>query len=296
MGYLDGKEGPTPEGVEQGAPEDDGPPPHSSAASVQQIASSDCQSGAVADIDMARATTFGGWAAQYHRWRPTYPDDAITWLLPPRASRVVEVGAGTGKMTDRLVERGVDLDVVEPDGRMLDLVRERHPSVRTHVAGAAGLPLPDSSVDAVLVADAWHWFPKAEASAEAERVLRPGGWLGSVWNLVAPQQDGERELHGLEPARNASGEGQPDPLVLLGLTRGRAERRAFPWTWWVTPRDWRGFQSTVSRIALLPDDEREAVLDEAERRVAEACAATGRDTVPLHHEAVCFRWWPQPGA
>lgn len=252
-----------------------------------------CESGAVARIDITRATTFGGWAAQYHRWRPTYPAGAVAWLVPPHAATVAEVGAGTGKMTDMLVERGVDLDVIEPDGRMLDLVRQRHPSVRTHEAGAAGLPLPDSSVDAVLVADAWHWFPKAEASLEVSRVLRSGGWLGCVWNLATPQQEWEWKVHGLDPAGSTSSAGEQDPLVLLGLTSGRAERRAFPWTWWVTPQDWRGFQSTVSQIALLPDDEREAALDEAESRIADACAATGRDTVPLHHEAVCLRWWPE---
>lgn len=250
----------------------------------------------MAEIDTARATAFGGWAAQYHRWRPTYPQDAVRWLLPPHAARVAEVGAGTGKMTDRLVERGVDLDVVEPDSRMLDLVRGRHRFVRTHVAEATALPLPNTSVDAVVVADAWHWFPKAETSAEVERVLRPGGWLGCVWNLVAPEQEWERELHGLDPARNVAGEGEQEPLALLGLTRGRAERRAFPWTWWVTPREWRGFQSTVSRVALLPDDERQATLDAGERRVAAVCAATGRDTVPLRHEAVCLRWSPPEGS
>lgn len=245
------------------------------------------------DIDRVRATSFGGWAAEYHRWRPTYPDDAVTWLLPPGATRVVEVGAGTGKLTDRLLERGIDLDVVEPDHRMLDLVRERHPSVRAHVAGAAALPLSSSSVDAVLVADAWHWFPRIEAAAEVERVLKPSGWLGTVWNLVAPQREWEWELHGLDPGRNVSGEGQQDPMAVLGLTRGRAERRPFPWTWWVTPQAWRGYQSTVSRIALLPDDERESVLDEAQRIVTAACDAAAAKTVPLYHEAVCFRWWPQ---
>lgn len=245
-------------------------------------------------IDEGRATTFGGWAAEYHRWRPTYPDEAVTWLLPQEPAHVVEVGAGTGKLTDRLVERGIDLDVVEPDERMLDVVRERHPALRTHVASAAALPLPDSSVDAVLVADAWHWFPKGDAAAEVERVLKPNGWLSTVWNLVAPQQDWEWDLHGLDPARNLSGEGEQEPLAVLGLTRGRAERCSFPWEWWVTPQAWRGFQSTVSRVALLPADERDAVLDEAERIVAAACVASGRESVPLQHDAVCFRWWPQP--
>jgi ubiquinone/menaquinone biosynthesis C-methylase UbiE len=71
---------------------------------------------------------------------------------------------------------------------MLVLVRERHPSVRTHLADAAALPLDDSSVDAVLVADASHWFPKAHAAAETERVLKPSGWLDAVWNLVSPHE------------------------------------------------------------------------------------------------------------
>ena len=63
-----------------------------------------------------RATSFGAWAEEYDDHRPTYPDDAVDWLLPPHAARVAEVGAGTGKLTDRLVGRGLDLDVVEPDG------------------------------------------------------------------------------------------------------------------------------------------------------------------------------------
>jgi hypothetical protein len=96
------------------------------------------QGDGVSSIDPSRATTFGGWAAEYDRWRPTYPDDAVTWLLPPEATHVAEVGAGTGKLTDRLVERGLQLDVVEPDVRMLNVVCERHPSVRTHPCGRRG--------------------------------------------------------------------------------------------------------------------------------------------------------------
>ena len=76
----------------------------------------------------ARATSFGAWADEYDQWRPTYPDGAVQWLVPEHAARVAEVGAGTGKLTDRLVERDVPLEVVEPDGRMLDAHRpdERH--------------------------------------------------------------------------------------------------------------------------------------------------------------------------
>ena len=124
-------------------------------------------------MDSARATSFGAWADEYDEWRPSYPDGAVEWLVPEHAARVVEVGAGTGKLTDRLVESGVPLEVVEPDGRMLEVISRRHPGLPVHEAGAADLPLADASVDAVVVADAWHWFPKEEAAAEVVRVLRP---------------------------------------------------------------------------------------------------------------------------
>ena len=154
----------------------------------------------IAAMDTGRATCFGAWADEYHDWRPTYPDAAVDWLLPPDAAQVAEVGAGTGKLTDRLVERDLELDVVEPDGRMLRVVERRHPGLRTHERERTDLPLGDASVDAVLVADAWHWFPKAEAAAEVARVLRPGGWLGCVWNVPALEHDWEWRALRLDPA------------------------------------------------------------------------------------------------
>ncbi len=241
-----------------------------------------------------RATSFGAWADEYDDHRPTYPDDAVDWLLPPHAARVAEVGAGTGKLTDRLVGRGLDLDVVEPDGRMLALVARRHPGLRVHEAGADALPIADASVDAVLVADAWHWFPKTAAVAEVARVLRPGGWLGCVWNVPVLEHDWQWRAMRLDPAL-----AQPDdtdPMDRLDLTTGSAEQRTFRWTWHLTPAQWRGFVSTVSHVALLPDDEREAALDETERLVSEACEAAGASAVPLVHDALCIRWSPDGGA
>ncbi len=79
----------------------------------------------IADVDTARGTSFGAWADEYDDWRPTYPDAAVDWLVPPDGSHVAEIGAGTGKLTDRLVERCLELDVVEPDGRMLGIISQR---------------------------------------------------------------------------------------------------------------------------------------------------------------------------
>jgi SAM-dependent methyltransferase len=203
---------------------------------------------------------------------------------------VAEVGAGTGKLTDRLVERDLDLDVVEPDGRMLALVGRRHPGLRLHETGAGSLPLADASMDAVVVADAWHWFPKEEAAAEVARVLRPHGWLGCVWNVPVLQHDWEWRALRLDPALAPPPD--LDALDRLGLTTGRAEERAFRWTWALTPRQWRGFVSTVSHVRLLPEDRCREVLDETERLVEQACAAAGTSTAPLTHDAWCVRWYP----
>jgi SAM-dependent methyltransferase len=244
----------------------------------------------LAVMDTARATSFGAWADEYDDWRPTYPDAAVDWLVPPGGAFVAEVGAGTGKLTDRLVGRGLDLDVVEPDGRMLEIVRARHPSLRTHEAGAASLPLGDSSVDAVVVADAWHWFPKTEALGEVSRVLRPGGWLGCVWNVPVLQHDWEWRALRLDPALQRPSD--LDPLERLGVSTGIAEARAFRWTWDLTPRQWRGFVSTVSHVRLLPEDEYVAALDETDELITRACSAAGATTVPLVHDALCVRWYP----
>ena len=242
-------------------------------------------------MNSARATSFGAWAEEYDRWRPSYPETALDWLIPPGATQVAEVGAGTGKLTDRLVERGLDLDVVEPDGRMLSVIRERHPQVRTHEASATDLPLADGSIDAVVVADAWHWFPKEGAAAEVSRVLRPGGWLGCIWNVPVPQDGWVWQALHLDPALQAPSD--LDPLDRLGLTEGRAETESFRWTWTLSPEQWRGFASTVSHVALLPDDERTAALDEIEHLVAQACATAGTTAVPLAHDALCVRWYPE---
>lgn len=241
-------------------------------------------------MEASRATSFGAWAQEYDDWRPTYPDAAVDWLVPPGAARLAEVGAGTGKLTDTLVARGLELDVAEPDGRMLDLVSQRHPTVRTHETDATSLPLGDASVDAVLVADAWHWFPKEEAATEAARVLRPGGWLGVVWNIARANDDWVWQALRLDPALQPPEDGEP--LDHLGLSTGRAEQRAFRWTWMLTPRQWRGYVSTVSHVRLLPDSERQAVLDETQKLAVRACTTAGTSTVPLTYDALCVRWYP----
>ncbi|WP_432541862.1 class I SAM-dependent methyltransferase [Kineococcus sp. SYSU DK002] len=127
------------------------------------------------------ARSFGAAAGAYARARPGYPDDAVDFLAAG-ARRVLDLGAGTGKFTEALLRRGREVVAVEPSTRMLAELRARlDVEAREGTAEATGLP--DASVDAVVVAQAWHWVDPARAVPEVARVLRPGGTLGLVWNV-----------------------------------------------------------------------------------------------------------------
>ena len=129
-----------------------------------------------------RGLSFGRASAAYERGRPDYPAAAVDWLLEGVSGRVVDVGAGTGKLTRSLVGRGLGVIAVEPSPGMRRAFRHALPDV-TVVGGAAErLPLPDGCAGAVVAAQAWHWVDPALAGPEAARVLRPAGVVGLVWN------------------------------------------------------------------------------------------------------------------
>ena len=127
-------------------------------------------------------TSFGEVAAEYAVLRPGYPAEVVPFLLGAAPRRVVDLGAGTGLFTDRLLEAGHEVVAVDISAGMLDQLSARLPQVRVEVGGAEALPLPDASVDAVVAGQAAHWFELEPAVAELRRVLRPGGVVGFVWN------------------------------------------------------------------------------------------------------------------
>ena len=128
------------------------------------------------------AHSFGGVAEAYERGRPTYPADAVQWMVGDQPSSVLELGAGTGKLTRVLVSLGHDVHATDPDAEMLAILEEQVPGTRTAVASAEDIPLADRSVDVVIAAQAFHWFDLDRALPEIARVLRPGGRLCLVWN------------------------------------------------------------------------------------------------------------------
>jgi SAM-dependent methyltransferase len=135
-----------------------------------------------------RASSFGTRAAEYARHRPTYPVAMVEWGLAavrdtgPADLAVLDLGAGTGKLTEVLLGMGLDVTAVEPDPAMLAQLRTRFPRARAVRGPAEDIPLPDDSVHAVLVGQALHWFDPDRAVPEIRRVLRPGGVLVTAWN------------------------------------------------------------------------------------------------------------------
>jgi ubiquinone/menaquinone biosynthesis C-methylase UbiE len=129
-----------------------------------------------------RARSFGAAADAYERARPSYPDEAVDWLIPEGARKVLDLGAGTGKLTRAQVERGLDVTAVEPLDEMRATLERTLPQVHALKGTAENIPLPDESMDAITVAQAWHWVDVELATAEAARVLKPGGTLGLIWN------------------------------------------------------------------------------------------------------------------
>jgi SAM-dependent methyltransferase len=143
-------------------------------------------------VDVQRARSFGAVAADYARYRPGYPRAAVEWALGPvlggERVRLLDLGAGTGKLTATMLEFG-PVVAVEPDPQMLERLRAELPAADARTGSAERIPVPDSSVDAVLVGQAWHWFDREKALAEAARVLRSGGVLAALWNREDPAVD-----------------------------------------------------------------------------------------------------------
>ena len=125
-----------------------------------------------------RATSFGADVAAYELGRPEYSDEHVAWLLEGVAGRVLDLAAGSGKLTRAVRRCGFEVVAVDPDAQMLS----RNTGVETHLGTAESIPLPDASVAAVTAGQAWHWFDPATAGAEIARVLRPNGRLGLIWN------------------------------------------------------------------------------------------------------------------
>lgn len=131
----------------------------------------------------AHALSFGAAAQLYDAIRPTYPADAVAWALGQAPLRVLDVGAGTGRLTGVLLAAGHEVVAVEPDPQMLAVLADRLARATPLAGSAERIPLPEGAVDAVVCGQAYHWFDPQTALPEIARVLVPGGAFAPLWNL-----------------------------------------------------------------------------------------------------------------
>lgn len=232
-----------------------------------------------------RSLSFGAEAAAYERGRPSYPPEAINWLLPDGARDVLDLGAGTGKLTTRLVERGLRVVAVDPIPEMLELLSTSLPETPALLGTAEEIPLPDHSVDAVLVAQAWHWFDPDIAVKEVARVLRPGGRLGLVWNTRDERLGWVKDLGGIIGHED-------DPFnhsVTLAEPFTAVERHQVEWTNYLTPQALLDLVASRSYCITSPEKVRARTLGRVRDLLATHPALANSAGLALPYVTVCIR-------
>ncbi len=231
------------------------------------------------EIRSAQAGAFGAAAALYERARPGYPEGALEWLLPQNGHRVLDLGAGTGKLTRLIAQHDVEVEAVDPSPQMLAQLREQLPQVRTRVGSAESIPLPDASVDAVLVGQAWHWVDVPVAAAEVARVLRRGGRLGLIWNERDERVAWVRELSEILGRRGAQRMSYDNPL--FGAQFGQIEYLVQEWADLLTPAGLIELVASRSYVILAGLRERTAILGAVQDLLESHPDLEGREQIEL---------------
>jgi SAM-dependent methyltransferase len=245
----------------------------------------------VSEVHDRRARSFDGVADAYRRARPTYPAAAVAWVLaiaPGR--RVVDLAAGTGKLTQVLVSEGADVVAVEPLDRMRAALEQTVPGIRALAGTAEQIPLPDGSADAVFAAQAFHWFDAPRALDEIARVLVPGGAVGLLWNLRDDRVAWVAELtRALGGAGDVLGSHELDDEPIRHPRFAGVERREFP-----NPEPFDRarlveWARSTSSIATLDPAGREAALGEVGRLADEHPDLRGRRRFTMPYVTVAVR-------
>lgn len=237
-----------------------------------------------APVDPARC--FGGVVDAYHRGRPGYPAEAVRWLTGEQPLTVLELGAGTGKLTEQLIALGHDVHATEPDPAMLDRLAQQVSVTRLSQTAAEEIPAADASYDLVVVGQAYHWFDKERALPEIARVLKRGGSLALVWNVRDERIPWVKRLGRLIGNQDVTASG-PDDALEESIYFGPIEEATFKHWQTVDRVSIQDLVRSRSNVATLSQERRDAKLAE----VLEFYDDFGRgmDGMQLPYLTKCYR-------
>ncbi|MBM3672813.1 MAG: methyltransferase domain-containing protein [Actinobacteria bacterium] len=240
---------------------------------------------------------FGDGADAYERARPSYPPEAAEWFVDnlriAPGARVCDLAAGTGKLTRLLVPTGASLFAIEPVEGMSAHLRAALPSVPVVASMAEQLPLADGSLDAVTVAQAFHWFDADRAFGDLARVLRPRGRVGIIWNIRDRTNHWVNEVWSIMDRvekRAPWRDHEQWSADALGVRPGFGElhQAGFRHTQRLSPDDVVDRIASVSHVVVLPDDERQRVLDEVRTVLTTHPDTIGRDELDIPYRVDAY--------
>ncbi len=242
------------------------------------------------------ARSFDRAADVYDAARPGYPAEAVSWLLgenegegahPFEVRRVLDLGAGTGKLTAAAVDRGYDVVAVDPSPEMLGVLRDRLPGVDARIGSAEEIPVPDSSVDVVVCGQAWHWVRPDRAIPEVARVLRPSGTLGLVWNERDESVGWVAELGELMGTGEAYVGDEDEPVLTEPF--GPLRTHEVSWVQAMTVEQLLDLARSRSYFITKDAEAQTAVIASIRRLAAEHPDLRGRHTIELPYITRCYR-------
>ena len=252
----------------------------------------------------ARASSFGGVASEYERYRPGPAPAAVDWVLSSRVGTAVDLGAGTGALSRLLVDRAARVVAVEPDDRMRAMLAASVPGVEARAGRGEAIPLPDASADAVVASTSWHWMDTVPTLREVGRVLVPGGILGALWSgpdpergmlaearaLPAGHRDGPAGPGGAALARALDNPHRPAQVleIAAGLPFDAPEHSVMRWDVAMTADQLIGLLGTFSWVITMDEPTRSGMFDAA-RAMLRAEGVEGEATVDMAYRSDAWR-------
>jgi SAM-dependent methyltransferase len=243
--------------------------------------------------------SFGKVAAEYNRLRSGPSDEALDWLIPEGATNALEIGAGTGLLTELLAARIPHVTAVEPDERMRAVLASRNSGAELVAGTAEHIPAEAASRDVVIAQSAWHWVDEARAVPEVARVLRPGGRLSLVWSGPDRSVDWMRSLwaggvvFSPEDKTDEDARRRRRHLVNVEVVGespfGEPETTLFRWTRPMTRTDLVALAGTYSVVINMDEASRRQHLDAMTRYLDSHEDFVGQDVIDVPMRSYCWR-------